>query len=109
MIEITKVNEANGTFAGTYVRAHDSGNQYDVRGEFDTEGTTLGWTVQLDEEQDPNHRSSSAVTWCGHSEGESQRPTIVVTLLNTTYGRNSDGDYVFTVPGFDVFIQEPYG
>lgn len=92
---ITDVNQATGSFTGTYNSGvGEAFEEYELQGHFDMEGSSLGWVVSY-----PNAHSTCA--WSGQVQmfGE---PTIQTTWVLTTQTSPADA-WKSTNVGFDSF------
>lgn len=101
---IEKVNNKNGTFAGSYEHVTRSGPKtvfkYPFRGEFDPHGTTIGWVVSYRDEFIDNNVLAA---WAGYSQFDpnTQRPSL--STMSIVAHQSS----VNTTAGYDTFLLEP--
>ena len=103
-MEIESVDTATGVFGGRYCsRVGEAEYWYVLTGRQDTDGKTLGWTVNWQNQNPkPVH---SVTTWSGQLQyTPSGDPTIITTWLLTSQTDPKD-NWGSTQVGFDVFSQ----
>lgn len=92
-ILIDKVSN-NATFAAFYVIEQEPTTAFPIRGEFDPEGSTIGWVVSYWNTEKNYH---AVGVWAGYVEMEGERAAIATTRLI------AHGDSKNTTTGFDRF------
>ena len=98
---ITTYDPETGIFGGEYQSlVGDAKKSYVLTGRRDTEGLTMGWTVNW---QNKYMNAHSVTTWSGQF---SREPSIVTTWLLTTQTSPEDS-WESTQVGFDVFTLSP--
>ena len=105
-MEITSVDTATGVFDGRYCsRVGEAEYWYVLTGRQDTDGNTIGWTVNW---QISTLNAHSVSTWSGQLQyTPSGDPTILTTWLFTSQTDPKD-NWESTQVGFDVFsLTEP--
>ena len=85
-MEITSVDTATGVFGGRYCsRVGEAEYWYVLTGRQDTDGNTIGWTVNW---QNSTLNAHSVSTWSGQLQyTPSGDPTILTTWLLTSEGQ----------------------
>ena len=93
--------DPSGAFKGTYSSAVGNAKYtYPLTGQYDTQGSTLGWAVTW---QNQSLNAHSTTTWSGQLQSDS----MLITRLLTSQ-MPSENDWKFTnVQGFDIFTQTP--
>ena len=96
-ILIDKVNQGNATFAAFYVIEREPTTAFPIRGEFDPEGSTIGWVVSYWNTARNYH---SVGAWAGYVSSEGEKYAIDTTRL-IAHGDSGD-----TTVGADRFSLE---
>ena len=81
---ITEVDQATGSFTGTYNSAVGKAiKEYKLCGRFDTNGSSLGWVVSY---QNNYLNAHSTAAWSGQvmTTAEMEKPVIETTWVLTT-------------------------
>lgn len=95
---IDKVNKGNATFAAFYVIYRQPITSFPIRGEFDPDGSTIGWIVSYWNTARNDHAVGS---WTGYVQIEGETTSIYTTRII------SNGNAADTTVGFDRFtLQE---
>lgn len=81
-ILIDKVNDGNGTFAAFYVINRVPTTAFPCRGEYDKEGSTIGWASAFQNSARNDHATG---VWVGSVESIGESLSIVTTRL-ISYG-----------------------
>lgn len=100
VMTIRHVDVTSGYFSGTYHSAVGDKGVYDLQGQFNNEGFTLGWTVAY-------KRKPSTASWCGQIQMDSKTnaPVILTTWL-LAIKTDPKKDWASTEVGFDTFTHD---
>ena len=77
-ILIDKVSKSNATFAAFYVIEREPTTAFPIRGEYDPEGSTIGWVVSYWNTARNDHAVAS---WAGYIKMAGEKPLIDATGL----------------------------
>lgn len=97
---IETVNKINSTFAGIYAIIRDDirNTEFPLRGEFDPQGTTIGWVVSYWNDQTNDHALGA---WAGYvSSLPDKLPEWIITATRIIAHEDSSN----TTTGIDVFV-----
>ena len=105
VMTITKVDRITGSFSGTYNSAVGNATwEYELRGRFDTRGSSLGWVVSY---QNQYRNAHSTAAWSGQRQVQGRERIIQTTWLLTTQTSPADA-WKSTNVGFNTFKQHPF-
>ena len=97
---ITSVDPATGVFGGIYCsKVGDAEKWYVLTGRQDTDGETVGWTVNWNNASNNSH---SVTTWSGQQRLRDGDSLILTTWLLTSQ-TSPENDWESTQIGFDQF------